>query len=135
VDGVAVQAAHNLGAPRRRLPSHVSKEAPSISPPLSLPRRIPYGEVALSRFAFATHRVLGWVASMPRLFTGAKRHCVGGGSTIAARDTRCCNSVRVERRACILVDFLFYSPLSFFFLKADVFGWKFSESVRRESGF
>jgi hypothetical protein len=61
VDGVAVQAAHNLGAPRRRLPSHVSKEAPSISPPLSLPRRIPYGEVALSRFAFATHRVLGWV--------------------------------------------------------------------------
>jgi hypothetical protein len=25
VDGVAVQAAHHLGAPRRRLPSHVSK--------------------------------------------------------------------------------------------------------------
>jgi hypothetical protein len=41
MDGVALQAAHHLGAPRRRLPSHVSN-CPRILRLLSLDPRVPF---------------------------------------------------------------------------------------------
>jgi hypothetical protein len=50
VDGVALQAAHHLGAPRRRLPSHVSKRPRILLLLLLAPARTGRGR-ALSGFA------------------------------------------------------------------------------------
>jgi hypothetical protein len=100
VDGVALQAAHHLGASRRRLPSHVSAllQFSSSSLPRA-PRERGRGR-ELPCFVWPLPATAAVLAEFLRVRKG-----LCSGSTRAARDTRCCNSVRVERRPCTLVAF------------------------------
>ena len=119
MDGVALQAAHYLGAPRRRVPSHVSKRPRilllllllSLSPALAWGD----GEACfVSPFATVFVRLrltrrLGFL----RVRKGFVCLCWAKYKSCQRDTTRCCNSVRDETQPCIVV-FSFIFLFSFF---------------------
>lgn len=134
MDGVALQAAHHLGAPRRRLPSHVSKRPRILLLLLLLLLAPRTGRLALFGFAFATVFVrLHFDSRAWKFLRVRKGLSVLGQSTRAAsaRDTtRCCNGVRAETAAMHSCCFLLY--MFFFSSENIVFGLEFSGYVRRK---
>jgi hypothetical protein len=133
MDGVALQAAHYLGAPRRRVPSHVSKRPRILLLllSLSLSPALAWGDgeaCFVSPFATVFVRLrltrrLGFL----RVRKGFVCLCWAKYKSCQRDTTRCCNSVRDETQPCIVVfSFMFLFSFSLKNEKIIVSGLEFS---------